>query len=911
MTEDEDYGEKLIEKLLRPGNILLLGSRGCGKSFHLKHLLARLAQGTEVPIFVQAKHYTVLGLSNLIRRSIAAYYRGPAKDFLQTCNLAGQRIVLIVDATNECPAVHLGDLLDDLKAFVMQSHGRLVVSGHDAGHAPLDAIKTTVTMTPLTLSQKRSIYAYYAGTTKGADHLCVGFTNAYDLSLAGKCHQARSEDASRVSVYERYCRKNLPKKYEAICLGFLRTFAATLENSLSFSASRDEFDRLAEAFLGSHSESLAVLDKVRESHLLEVTDESVSFEHELLFIYFRAEHLRRVCDNIDELERTLRRPVHRELFEFILPRLTNHSETARLLWACTSADVIETALRGGCGNLVRRVIEDECSAAIEAAEADLQNIKLAPHQIQREDGKRSVTHVSVEGHRTWTPFELLLFTALFRSFSDKSWRDRLLGLYFSTEQALQNAALESAEREQLKFKAVWRETVRCLGLLSGHDELPALQLLHLTKRRRFLMLHTQDAAKIILDEVYAQLQKEPEREFSLLLLIYGTQELCHISPKVDVDRCIELLHISFSHGSWLTRIDVLNLFRTLEWHSVRDDSALRAKIRTALQTLDTSNPFVNTDLIEILGIYGGMEPIVSTEQAQHEFRRLLSPNAEVEEEIAMRCALSPEYTREEMLAEYAYSAISNIFEDVYVGVYSEAYESLSPEDKTKILGMAGARKDGHGIATGWILAELSRKGDPQSVPIFLRYAKKLHHDFSPYEAATDYLIAIMACAKFMNEPPEYQEAVTPSELAWSIVGQILFWHIRLEVDQVKAMDEIKGLWEAARGIAAPAIPDALRHLATGMMFELWDKTPDLGESYKKEVRAVLEEAVIRREEISSLIGPSSHSNKELAQYTVQTLGAIGNESSVLLLQQLIDDPDLGRDAVEAIFQIRRRGEDSR
>jgi hypothetical protein len=582
MTEDDDYGEKLIEKLLQPDNILLLGPSGYGKTFHLKHLLARLANSAEIPIFVQAKHYTVLGLSTLIERSVAAHYRGSVKDFLQNCNLAGQRIVLIVDATNECPAAHLGDLLDDLKAFVTQSQGRLVVSGHDARHAPLDAIKTTVTMRPLTLSQKKSIYTYYAGTTKGADHLCVGFTNAYDLCLAGKCHQASTEDVSRVSLYERYCRKKLPKECEALCLGFLRSFAATLENSLSFSASRDEFDRLSEAFLGTQSESLVTLDKVRESHLLEVTDESVSFEHELLFMYFRGEHLRRVCDSIDELERALRRPIHRELFEFILPRLTNQSEIARLFWSCTSADVIERALRGGCGDLVRRVIEDECRAAIEAAEADLKNIRVVPHQAQREDGTRLVAMVSVEGNRTWTSFEILLFGALFRAFSDKSWRDRLLGLYFSTEQAVQNTALESAEREGLKFSAVWRETIRCLGVLSGHDELPALQLLHLAKMHQFLMLHPQDAATI-LDEVYAQLRIEPEREFSLLLLIYGTQELCHISPKVDVDRCIELLRISFSNGSWLTRIDVLNLFRTLEWHSVRENSELRAKIRSELQ----------------------------------------------------------------------------------------------------------------------------------------------------------------------------------------------------------------------------------------------------------------------------------------------------------------------------------------
>jgi hypothetical protein len=65
-----------------------------------------------------------------------------------------------------------------------------------------------------------------------------------------------------------------------------------------------------------------------------------------------------------------------------------------------------------------------------------------------------------------------------------------------------------------------------------------------------------------------------------------------------------------------------------------------------------------------------------------------------------------------------------------------------------------------------------------------------------------------------------------------------------------------------------------------MIFELGNKTPDLVETYNKEVRAVLEEAVIRRGGISSLIGPFSHLNRKLVQYTVQTLGAIGNESSV-------------------------------
>ena len=154
VTEEEDYGEKLVEKLLQPENILLLGPSGCGKSFHLKHLLDRLVNRNEIPVLVQAKHYTAIGIHNLIQRSVAVHYRGAAKDFLEMCNLAGKTIVLIVDAVNECPAIHFSDLSDELQAFVTQSQGRLVASGHDASRAPSDSIKTTIMMRPLTQAKK-------------------------------------------------------------------------------------------------------------------------------------------------------------------------------------------------------------------------------------------------------------------------------------------------------------------------------------------------------------------------------------------------------------------------------------------------------------------------------------------------------------------------------------------------------------------------------------------------------------------------------------------------------------------------------------------------------------------------------------------------------------------------------------
>ena len=61
---------------------------------------------------------------------------------------------------------------------------------------------------------------------------------------------------------------------------------------------------------------------------------------------------------------------------------------------------------------------------------------------------------------------------------------------------------------------------------------------------------------------------------------------------------------------------VLHLCCTLDWH-IGDDTS-----RRSYRNLDTSDAAVNADLLEVLGRYEGMEPVVSEEQAQREFHRI-------------------------------------------------------------------------------------------------------------------------------------------------------------------------------------------------------------------------------------------------------------------------------------------------
>jgi hypothetical protein len=441
--------------------------------------------------------------------------------------------------------------------------------------------------------------------------------------------------------------------------------------------------------------------------------------------------------------------------------------------------------------------------------------------------------------------------------------------------------------------------------MGGRPALPALALLAAARRHEFCSLH-RDAAIQLLEKIHGQVRADPSRELSLALLISGTQELCFVGLPVDLDVCIELLHWSFSSASPLTKMDALELFRRLSWHPSTEDPTRRAQIKAELQKLDVGDPWVNTDIIETLGAYDAIDPPVPFETALEEFHRIVEPDAVFEEEIANRQSSRTDYSRTEVIAEYAYRALGNIFEDVYLGVYSQAYEALSPKEKTKVLIAAGMKRDAYGFATDWLLAALSRQHDPLSLPVFLRYTTKIDPD-SPflYEATTAFVISMVACAEFLTEPPPYEGADTREDHAWSLLGRIVFWHTCRRTDPATAALHIADLWSEASKSVAPAIPDVLHQLVHGITSHLLPEPIDLVALYPNEVRQVLEEAIKRRDEITSLSGKFKHQQSECIQSTLQLLGRIGNEATASLLQEMVDDNTLGKGALDAIFEIRR------
>ena len=81
------------------------------------------------------------------------------------------------------------------------------------------------------------------------------------------------------------------------------------------------FERAAERFLVEQNASLEILDELRRCRLIELTDDTFSFEHELLFDYFKAENLRRQVSNAHELADELRKPRNQQFVELLVPKV--------------------------------------------------------------------------------------------------------------------------------------------------------------------------------------------------------------------------------------------------------------------------------------------------------------------------------------------------------------------------------------------------------------------------------------------------------------------------------------------------------------------------------------------------------------------------------------------------------------
>jgi hypothetical protein len=907
-TVDERYGSTIIGQLRGPLNYLLCGPSGATKTFHLRHFAVdSLSSGGELPLFVDAKRYAGGDFWTYLRHAIAPFFRGDPSTLLTAGRNAGLRPVLIIDALNECALTRRDEFLKGVQAFTLHYDARVVVSDHQqapmVGGLTVDPIRLKLP----TVHQRRAIYAYHAALPPSADldNFCAGFSNAYDLELAGRCHRDGPPPRSRAELYDRYVNTALGAAAPVLSTALLRHLADKLGDDLTMVMSREGCEIAAQTFLDEQDAPLTILDAIFESRLVQVTGDSFAFEHQLLLAYFQAESLRRKAISAAVLGAELAKPRNADLFDFILPRVQDKTDAGVVLKAATSLSTLIAVSQGQFGAPAQAALLQDCERYLGAALADLKTLRASIQTIDIEDGKRRIAHVYVRSG-PWSSWDGLL-GQLLPYVSSKVIQGRTLELVDASERALRALVQFTAEKDGIKPERAWAHFVDDLaryGRSPGVVPPPYELLLHAWRdfsSDRLAPIHESDVSiQSFRARLMARASQDPPQFLALLPLLegYGSDDSAE-----QITESLSLIERALRLDIGTIRLQALHRLHNMCHVITTRAPAAISRVRSILEGADFTGTLLESLKFEIMSHYHIIDPPVSLAEAKAEVQALLAPTPESEALIQLLCETSGE-TESEVRTGLAYRYISMMFEDVFQGVYYEVYEGLSASEKLALLLLGAQVKDSH-FYLSWILEEIVALDAPEVLPIFQRAAQVVNLDSPmPQEEVAAFRTAIEGCARWSQVGPEYIGNGSVFDAAWRTLSHELFWgHRRREGKPVAARDS--GLWEKLRGMERLAAGVALQNLQRSWSFaEQRVQSVDLVAQCEDEIRELASYCLSNRRFLKDL--GRFIFEEDLVVSWIDILERIGLPEQLSLLETFVENATYGKSALAAIKAIKSR-----
>lgn len=394
--------------------------------------------------------------------------------------------------------------------------------------------------------------------------------------------------------------------------------------------------------------------------------------------------------------------------------------------------------------------------------------------------------------------------------------------------------------------------------------------------------------------------RTPPSDFAMALIL----ELMRWHEPVDVDLCVKLLEIVAKRRIYILWVQAIEMIQCCTTYVMEKRPEARARIVEILEGMLKSVSIDTIGIMEALSGFGAMDPPVAVESALDEFRRVA--RGELSEHDLSLISIEPKQSPDQFLADKAYGLIGRIFEDIFQGVYWEAYDSLNEGEKVSVLCRAGMAAD-PGFHITWILEQLIANGNPAAAPVYQRFASFLDKE-SPFrqESVGALILGIAGWATISAEPCRLEGPDMPNLRAWGLVAQMLFWMFRLGPAPSKA--RIRSLWECLNSEAPLAAADVFYELSClGGSSELRnDVHGKLMRLFPDETRKMLDGSLTHRDRLTSLFRPWQGRDIELLRFVIESHGEFGRETSLESLRSLAEDLKVGPAAIAAIKQIRNR-----
>lgn len=868
--------EEFLITLRSSSHVLLIGPAGSGKTHLVRHASIKLAS-ERLPIFTRARDFDG-DLARLISRSIAHAYPFAAPKFLEAAVTTRNPVTLIIDGFNECPVGLKDTLVKAIQAFVQRFRFPILITSQDNDLLPASLCGVSLRMSDLSPEERLAIFESYLTqdlNLTNLEDLLKPFSTPYELSLAAECASTLDEKLTRTTLFDAFARKRLAwTQSPAVSFRVLAEIAHLMGERFVNSLAISEFESIAERIADEQRMSIAIVDQVLSSGLIESSQGRCAFRHELLGIFFEANALIRHCSASNNLSLQLARPRNRRLAEFVTASLSDANLIKECLKSLADPSLLSLALRGFLGDEAKLIVSEDAKALMDSARADVVN--AYPFAL---------THpfMTIEGLLPRSKYEDALLVAIGIVLHEGILLDEVVELFEAVESHCWHLAEQGASpnsNEAIGYRNGLFQTLYIVvpSLSSGCFPISVI----VNSFRQSTWFNRESVVRTWLIEKFINNQSQ---SFGLLYLFgeslrYSRDQKAHQILLVFFETCWKS---KFYH----LRVQALDVIKSFA-HDLRG-SAVRTEIENLIAPLDSNNLFLNNSLIETKVAYGLMEVGITSDDVLKSFREILK---------------NP---HDPVFRERAYHELACIFEDVFEGAYSVAYSELSRDEQTRIMTMAalGARPDA--FFTDWILRELLDSDDPHVLPAFDRWTTGLVKETSSIQdSVACYLLGVLGCAKHIDSPPRLKRVEGKVDLAWQSYAEILFWIFKPGLSDVEIFRNCKRPWESlTKELKAEAV-DPLMQMENADWKLKNDDCHPLGElcaRFPSKVKTILEYA-LDHQSLPTAFGFLF--GKSHTAFAVARLADVGDMRSAKLLERLIDSEEYGKLSVETIRRIRTK-----
>lgn len=304
------------------------------------------------------------------------------------------------------------------------------------------------------------------------------------------------------------------------------------------------------------------------------------------------------------------------------------------------------------------------------------------------------------------------------------------------------------------------------------------------------------------------------------------------------------------------------------------------------------DPFLNSVVFESLSHFKDLG-LTSEEGAKGEIERIISAPRNVE------------------TCKRAAAIFGNQFEDIFQNHYYCAIDELEMTKQREFYIRAALGMDPDSLFLDAVLWRLVEQASPEAVCAFEKWAAPPRSEgIFVDEVGGVFLLAHIGLALTAERLPDpgFQTNAGVDEIGWRTWGEIIFCLHKPNMQQSDVLAACAQPWKQLNGPLLLASIDPWWRMEKYLRFHNTRRHlfHPVSECFASEAKILLEKALPRSSELTSLLRPFPDSAIGRTAFVIEMLGAVGDERSVLLLRPLIDSRTLGRSAVNAIREIRLR-----